>query len=1038
MLRKEDNQRIIRKVADDTATLRTSMSTAHSTADASIKSIRSGQSSALGGTEFDFDDAIVNSTAYRWVLNQHMRSRSVGNTPRQSSQVLRHPSQGTGRTDEGYGSGTTGSRTPNRQPSYRLQVPDVGLRITNSEDDVSRSHTTALARTSSAAYLNIRRSKSATSRLKSSGSTREKIRSVFRSGSLNSKPSFSVAGSLTDVRALRRYRKAEPNVSIDLSSPSGAAAPPIVQAAQLGDLAEVEAQIKRGADIEARHDGTARTALAVAAHCGGEDIVALLLHNAAQADNGDVFLMTPLHLAASRGHTGIVELLLCEDIDIDQRDSQGRTPFWIATEAGHIETANLLLECGCKVNTRAMDQMTVLHAAAKEGDPDTVAFLLRTRIDIHAKDSKLNTALHYACESGHVDVVHKLLSAGAKIEARGETQSTPLISAATKGQLATADLLLRKGALINAVDERQMTALHWAAANGHVEVVALLIDKKASIVAAEHTGKQPLHCATYAKQFAVVEFLLRKHAPANARCKNDFMPLHAACNVGSLELVRLFLASGVPADASIRGTKRLPIHIAVVAGSFETVEFILDRWDKVDPMDSTGETPLTLACASGKIDIVQLLLQRGASPARQSNNDITGVSPMCVAAAKGHVDIVSLLLRNGGYASERDEMGWNALLHAAHWGHYKLLKFLLDRCDLPAKQNLVALFFNYVGFASNVVIDDEERELISNLVVDVSDELVRRGQLWDGTPMMNMPGSGSTTDHPQSHSYYAPKPPAIYSPTPPQELASTPAKAAVVPSRTETSPNTTAIVRPSRPPIPMVETPPPAPTFRNGIPVHTAHVVRQTSCASCSSERGSIVSSPVAAPKPTTTPATPTPTPPVTDTAAASTTTIPHPICIPRPSLSSSYSVDHDGTGTSKENDAHTPTIRYSLVETIVGNDGSIRTSAHDTNFDTDDARRTPTNVSVPRLPPISQVGDFNINAIISARTDAGAHSDLEHTPSVTAPNSNPNLPLLIINSGSWDGRLQSSVVNDGEESDADSTASFDTAIEEVEVYEFE
>lgn len=153
-------------------------------------------------------------------------------------------------------------------------------------------------------------------------------------------------------------------------------------------------------------------------------------------------------------------------------------------------------------------------------------------------------------------------------------------------------------------------------------------------------------------------------------------------------------------------------------------------------MDRMGETPLTRACASGRIDIVQLLLERGAS-LRQGNDATIGVSPMCVAAANGHVDIVSLLLQNGRFASETDNMGWNALLHAAHRGHYDLLKFLVERCDLSAKQNLVAMF-NNVGFAPNIVIDDEESDLISNLVVEVSDELVRRNPSLDEA---SIPGS---------------------------------------------------------------------------------------------------------------------------------------------------------------------------------------------------------------------------------------------------------------------------------------------------------
>lgn len=172
-------------------------------ASASVKSIRSTQSSAIGGTEFAFDDDVVNSAAYRSVMNQHMRSQSVGNAFNQNSQVLRHPSQGTGRTDEGYGSGTAGSRTPNIWPSNRLEVPTDGLRLNTLEDDMPRTNTTALARSSSAAYFNLRRSRSATSPLKTSDSKREKLRSVFRvhsrSGSAKVEAARSFDAGIIDI-----------------------------------------------------------------------------------------------------------------------------------------------------------------------------------------------------------------------------------------------------------------------------------------------------------------------------------------------------------------------------------------------------------------------------------------------------------------------------------------------------------------------------------------------------------------------------------------------------------------------------------------------------------------------------------------------------------------------------------------------------------------------------------------------------------------------------------------------------------------------
>lgn len=73
-------------------------------------------------------------------------------------------------------------------------------------------------------------------------------------------------------------------MSIDFRPPDDLAAPSNVKAAQTGSLHEVELLLDQQAHIEARHAKSGRNALAVASHCGNEDVVNLLLQTGAQVN----------------------------------------------------------------------------------------------------------------------------------------------------------------------------------------------------------------------------------------------------------------------------------------------------------------------------------------------------------------------------------------------------------------------------------------------------------------------------------------------------------------------------------------------------------------------------------------------------------------------------------------------------------------------------------------------------------------------------------------------------------------------------------
>ncbi|EQL38310.1 hypothetical protein BDFG_00667 [Blastomyces dermatitidis ATCC 26199] len=726
LLRRQENRDIIKRVLNDTATLRSATSIVGARTDEAASSIRG---SCTGNTVFEFDQILLNEAPYRRAMRNHQLSlRQPAIVPNRQNSTST-PISG---TDEGYASGTSESTNPSLLQKFLDSTNgDEGIIARPSEflqchEDVLKRHTLSPRPSRSPETdKGIDRSKSATSSLgrRSSGSTKEKLLSALRRLNTSSRSNSSLSISPTSGSTKRRRNRAsESNISIDLTSMDNIRTPAIVRASQSGAIFEVENFINAGADIETCDVTTGRNALAVAAHCNKSDIVRLLIYHHAKLDTQDAQLSTPLHLAASRGHTHILQLLLEEDAGVDLKDANGRTAFMVAANAGHTDAAKMLLDYNCKINTRATDQMTALHIAAKNGDYEIASLLLYYGVDIEAKDVNMMTATHHACEKGHVAILELLIKHKANINVVGVDEMTPLICSAANGHFPTTNLLLRTKAMAHSKDQHGMNCLHWAAFNGHSDIVGLLLQKKTSLFSQNLQGRTALHLATMNKQFAVVELLLRKNAPVEARCHQGFTALHYACCAQYVDLVRLLLAAGADIEAQVDKIKQRPIHLAASLGSLEITRLLCEKGASVDALssDSAGRRALSIACRRGNLEIVQELLRFGAEPRLLYPGSIVEDSPICIASRMGHVSVVSHFLANGSSALESDEMGWSPILYAAHFGHPQVLETLLQYYRPTADTHLFHMLIG-IGFTPDAPISPDNRKQVQNLIQQVKD-----------------------------------------------------------------------------------------------------------------------------------------------------------------------------------------------------------------------------------------------------------------------------------------------------------------------------
>ncbi|RSL69555.1 hypothetical protein CEP53_002179 [Fusarium sp. AF-6] len=237
----------------------------------------------------------------------------------------------------------------------------------------------------------------------------------------------------------------------------------------------------------------------------------------------------------------------------------------------------------------------LLHMAAMAGDLSTVRLLIKQSVDVNYINMPNLTPLGSAAEFGHVQVIKALLKAGAKVHPMPkimvftdwDTQE-PAVRAITGGHASALRALLDGGVNPNFTP-------------GHDSLLVL------------------------AAQRNPTEFmrLLLKYG---ADLKKEPLALIAATQTGNLDMVKLMLDAGADVNAMDTYGERLidkrlcsPLYVACEESHLQVALELLKRGAdaSLDVGDRDG-LPLVVAARHGQLDIIEALLERGASPTRRS------------------------------------------------------------------------------------------------------------------------------------------------------------------------------------------------------------------------------------------------------------------------------------------------------------------------------------------------------------------------------------------------------------------------------------
>lgn len=172
----------------------------------------------------------------------------------------------------------------------------------------------------------------------------------------------------------------------------------------------------------------------------------------------------------------------------------------------------------------------------------------------------------------------------------------------------------------------------------------------------------------------IIKLLLIKGGTFKKNDRQCVVTFYSAVDQELLWLVELLVSQKlVDVNRSMFFCKR-PLQWAALKGNVKIFQYLLDHGADVWGIDETGLNALHTAASCGRVDIIKMLLVKGA-PIDNSSN-LFKLTPLHCAAEEGHADCVRLLLAHRAGYNARDYKGQRALDCAMKNGHQKCVEIL--------------------------------------------------------------------------------------------------------------------------------------------------------------------------------------------------------------------------------------------------------------------------------------------------------------------------------------------------------------------------
>ncbi|KAK1919563.1 hypothetical protein P3342_001855 [Pyrenophora teres f. teres] len=355
-----------------------------------------------------------------------------------------------------------------------------------------------------------------------------------------------------------------------------------------------------------------------------------------------------LRVAAEKEDVESVAILLKYGADANGFDREGITPLFASTRAQCIECAKMLLKHGADPNLSAgPDSESPLSLAASQNYIDFVKLFLAHGGDAGFVMENGSTALISAMNKTTSPKCVEVLLSGGDANAKNGEGATALFQAIQVNRVDLMTVLLDHGANPNLPGPKHPL---WPSTY-KPKALQLLLQR-----GADHK-KTPgvMELASSLKKLESIKILMNAGVSPNIRKDNAYTPLCSAIRDNSAEIVTYLLENGAdpnfnaaeyPAFKCIthKRTQFLPqlvaagadlhkpkgiIETAVKFNDKDAILYLLDQGVNPNDRTSDGCTALTTAIRENHLELVDLLLTKGADPSIRGQD-----WPLCMAVQR--------------------------------------------------------------------------------------------------------------------------------------------------------------------------------------------------------------------------------------------------------------------------------------------------------------------------------------------------------------------------------------------------------------------
>jgi ankyrin repeat protein len=235
----------------------------------------------------------------------------------------------------------------------------------------------------------------------------------------------------------------------------------------------------------------------------------------------------------------------------------------------------------------------------------------------------------------HPELLNKQINGTYPLSLACESRSLPLVQAMVE---RGADLKVRT------VDGSSML---WAAVNSDsLPIAKYLIEKGADPKVLEADGETLLWAAQTKE---MVDFLIAAGVDPKQRDKSGDMAIHAACRKSRKEVIERFLDLGISIEE--KGNWGMPpLHFAVTTATGDprsVVRMLLQRGANINSRGWNNNTVIHECIFYNRVEMLELLLTRGAEATAKDAQDQTPMDLAVVAGERDRKKAIDLLRAHG-------------------------------------------------------------------------------------------------------------------------------------------------------------------------------------------------------------------------------------------------------------------------------------------------------------------------------------------------------------------------------------------------------